>query len=128
MARLDLVPYVPQGAFVATPLSANAADVPYIAQSTPGDGWAIPANNGRFLLLVHNTDAGAQTLTVISVDRAGRTGNITTYSIGTLETAAFGPFDRDGWNQSDGRVHIDASDAGVEAAALQLGADIFPNS
>ncbi len=128
MARLDLTPYVPLGAFVATPIGANAADVPYVAQSTPGDGWAITANNGRLMLLVHNTDVGAQTVTVISVDRAGRTGNITTYSIGTLETACLGPFDRDGWNQTDGRVHIDASDANVEAAVLQLGASLFPNS
>ncbi len=125
MARLDLVPKTPSGPFPTLPLAADSADVVPIAQSTPGDGWAISGNGRKTMILVHNTNAAPQTITVISVARNGRTGDITTYSIGIDELAMFGPFDPVGWNQSDGRVHIDGSDALVLVAAIDLPLNLF---
>jgi len=128
MARLTLTPVTPPGPFATLPLSANAADVAPVAQSTPGDGWAISGNNGRQLLLVQNTDVGAQTVTITSVARNGRTGDVTAYSLGAGELAIFGGFDRAGFNQSDGTVRIEASDATVKCAVISCPSSIFPNS
>ncbi len=128
MARLTLTSVTPQGPFAALPLVASSADIAPVAQSVAGDGWAISGNNGRQLLLVQNTDAGAQTVTITSVARNGRTGDITTYSLAAGEFAIFGGFDRAGFNQSDGTVQVEASDAAVKCAVISCPANIFPNS
>ncbi len=125
MSRLDLTPFTPLGPVATIPLSAGSADILPVAQSTPGDGWAITGNNGRYALLLQNTDVGPQTVTVTSVERNGRLGHITTYSLAADDLAILGPFDAAGFNQADGRVHIEASDAAVLAAAISLPSSLF---
>jgi len=128
MARLTLTPVTPPGPFATLPFAANAADIAPVAQSVAGDGWAISGNNGRQLLLVQNTAIAAQTVTITSVARNGRTGDVTAYSVGIGELAIFGGFDRAGFNQSDGTVRVDASDVGVKCAVISCPSSIFPNS
>ena len=125
MARLDLTKYIPLGSYPSLPISADAADVPWEAESTPGDGFAIASNARQTLLLLDNTDAGAQTVTVTSVAKDGRTGDITAYSIGIGEQALLGPFDAAGWNQSTNSVHIDVSATTVKACAVELPGSLF---
>lgn len=94
-----------------------------IGQTAPGsaaDGVAFPLS-GRILLIAHNTNAGAQTVTIDSVpDRNGRTGDITTYSIAAGRVAVFGPFDREGWAQSDGTLLAVGSHTDVKFAAVRV--------
>jgi len=76
---------------------------------------------GAELLVVKNTDVGAQTVTITAApDEFGRAGAITTYSVGADETAVFGPFPTAGWRQTDGKLYIDVSDAAVEIGVLRI--------
>jgi hypothetical protein len=54
------------------------------------------------------------------VDEKKRSGNITSYSIGAGEIAAFGPFQPEGWMQADGQVYIAATADDVSFAVLRL--------
>lgn len=76
---------------------------------------------GRDMLLVKNDEVGAQTVTIdAAADDAGRDGAITTYSIGAGEIAWFGMFNTAVWRQTDGKVHIDMSDAGIQLIVFRL--------
>ncbi len=99
---------------------ASAADLALTA--------ADVANKNQFLfrprdlLIVQNTDAGAQTFTVSSVaDRkTGRIEDITAYSLAAGEIAVVGPFlDGDGWMQADGYIYVEASAATVKFGVVQ---------
>lgn len=74
------------------------------------------------IVVAHNTGAGARTVTVTSVADAGnsRTGDIAAYSIGAGEYAAFGPFNRQGWMQTNGYIYIEAEHAEVKFGAIKL--------
>ncbi len=74
------------------------------------------------IIVAHNTGAGARTVTITSVADAGnnRTGAITAYSIGAGEYAAFGPFNRQGWMQTDGYIYIEAEHAEVKFGVIKL--------
>lgn len=76
---------------------------------------------GKELVVAHNTDVGAQTVSVTSVaDPYGRTGNITTFSIPAGSIAVFGPFNVQGWQQADGYIYLDAAVVAVKFAILVL--------
>ena len=118
MARTDLTESTAEGAY--GDYGANEADV------TMAAGDAVNGNQftatGNDLLIAHNTGAGAETVTITSVaDEYGRSGNITTYSIGAGEYAAFGPFKRHGWMQSDGEIYVDVSSADIKLGVVRLG-------
>lgn len=100
-------------------VSAGAADIPMEA------GDDINGNEttctGKELVIVHNTDVGAQTVTINAApDEFGRTGAITDYSVGVDEYAVFGPFPTTGWRQTDGKLYINVADAAVELGILRL--------
>ena len=74
------------------------------------------------IVVAHNTQAGAQTVTFDSVadPETGRSGDITTYSIGIDEYAAFGPFTFRGWRQpTTGWLHYEASHVDVLLGVLR---------
>lgn len=121
MARQVLTPVTAPGPYPALPLGANSRDVAFTAAGASfADGSSFPIT-GRELLLVHNGNAGAQTVTISSVaDDLGRTGDITTYSIGIGEYALFGPFKKEGWGQSTGALHFAASAADVEFLVVRV--------
>lgn len=122
MARLDLVPQTIPGRYPATPLDADEADLTFTpAGAAFADGAGFPLT-GREVLIVRNANAGAQTVTIDSVpDAKNREGDITAYSIGAGEIAAFGPFPVAGWKQSaDGELHFEATATDVEFAVVRL--------
>jgi hypothetical protein len=99
--------------------TAGAADISMTA-ATPADDEEV-VHNGEILLIAHNTDVGAQTVTVSSVaDDLGRTGDITTYSLAADDYAVFGPFKVEGWRQTNGKLYFEATDAGVLFAVVKL--------
>ncbi len=123
MARTDLTSSVHTllGAYPTLPITANAADV----TMTAGD----VANLNQFtlakgdILLAHNTGVSAYTITITSEpDPYGRNGDITTYSIGAGEIAAFGEFELQGWRQSDGKLYLNVSNAAVTLGVLRKSA------
>ena len=121
MTRLSLIPIKPCGSYPATPLIANAADFTWTqagASFADGAGFTMTGND---LVLVHNSNAAPQTVTVTSViDEKNRAGDITTYSVGIGEYAVLGPFKRKGWQQTDGKLYLAASATDVEFAIISL--------
>ncbi len=76
-------------------------------------------SSGFDLVLVDNPTGGALTITFSSVnDPWARTSDITAYSIGAGECAAFGPFKTDGWT-SCGNLFIQPA-AGLHIAVVEL--------
>jgi hypothetical protein len=101
-------------------VAANDLDITWTA------GDAVNGNSfistGRELLLVRNDDAGAQTLTLKSVaDTFARTADISAYSVGIGEYAAFWVGDRQGWTTGGGLVLINpVASANLFFAVLRL--------
>lgn len=114
MPRQILTPTVSPG-----PLPTAAAVVTETAENTSDNSRF--AFTGKELLIVHNTDVGAQTFTVTSVaDEQGRLGHITTEAIAAGAWKVLGPFTtRPGWRQSDGYVYCSASHIGVKFAVIR---------
>lgn len=79
-------------------------------------------STGREFVLARNTDGtNPQTVTIHSEpDPFGREGDITAYSIPANGFAIFGPLPVEGWQQSDGNVWIDVSNALVQLAVIRL--------
>lgn len=100
-------------------IAANGADFTFAAGTiTDGDTFAC---TGREILLVKN-GTGTNTITITSVANAkARTGDITTYSLGAGEFAAFGVglTNTPGW-KSSGVIRITVSSAEVSVAVLKL--------
>lgn len=96
--------------------SANAADITWQAADTVNDQQVTLVEGD--ILLVWNQDAGAQTFTVTSVALFGRTGDVTAYSVGADEIAAYGPFRGPGWKQTDGMLYFEAASANIYFAIL----------
>lgn len=121
MARLVLTPKTLHPKYPPTPLVANSADFTWTqAGASFADGAGFPLT-GKEILLVHNANAGVQTVTISStVDLYQRTGNITTYSIGIGEYVAFPMFPKEGWAQPDGQLYFAASATDVEFAILRI--------
>jgi hypothetical protein len=100
-------------------VSADAQDVAFAA-SDSANGNETPCT-GAELILVHNTDASAQTVTFTTrTDAFGRSGSIAAYSLAADEVAVFGPFPTEAWRQTDDQLYIDTSDNLVQLAALRL--------
>ncbi len=118
MARTTLTKVKAQGSFGT--YGAGTVDVTMAAADVAnGNQWACSGND---LLVAHNTGASAYTVTVTSVADpiTNRTGNITTYSLAAGDYAVFGPFGAVGWQQSDGYIYVDASNASVKLGVVQL--------
>jgi hypothetical protein len=119
MARLALTVKDALGSYPSLPLAANAADLAFEEPAAFADGISF-VPTGHEVLLVWNTTAGALTVTISSVaDNRGRTGDITTYSIGADTVAVFGPFSKEGWAQADGSIYAVASAAGVKFTVVR---------
>ncbi len=122
MSRLSVTPQQMLGAYPSLPISADGADFVFTAAGASFADGASFAITGKELLLVHNGAGTAQTVTISSVaDEKGRTGDISAYSVGAGEYAAFGPFKKPGWAQAaDGnKLYFAASNTAVEFAVLR---------
>lgn len=122
MARLSLTAKAALGSYPTLQPAALAATLTMAAPGVAGDGVAIPwTGAGKNLLLVQNTDVGAQTVTINSTaDPQNRTGDITTYALAAGALAVFGPFERAGWVQPDGTIYAVGSHVGVKFAVITL--------
>lgn len=119
MARATLTKKTPLGTLGTGYATANAADLT-MAAANASDKEQFVAS-GKDLVIAHNTGAGARTVTITSsVDSDGRTGDIATYSMGAGEYAVFGPFDLDGWVQTDGKVYLEAEHSEVKFGIVDL--------
>ena len=101
-------------------ISANGADFTFAAGTiTDGDTFVC---TGKEILLVKN-GTGTNTITITSVaDEKARTGDITTYSLGAGEFAAFGVglTNSAGWKSTGGTIRITVSSTEVTVAVLKL--------
>lgn len=119
--NLDLTLKQMPAKYPVTPITANALDFAFTAAGASFADGAEFTLTGKEILLVHNANVGAQTVTITSVvDSYNRTGNITAYSVGIGEYAVFPQFMQLGWLGSNGKLHIAASAADVEFAVLRL--------
>lgn len=120
MARTAITPVTPLGSY--DPYAADAANVVPAAMSGSSgtDGNEFVAS-GKDLVLVENTGGSPYTITFSSVDDPyGRTGDITTYSIGAGEFAVFGAFNVVGWRQTDNNIYFEATNLAVEVVVVAL--------
>jgi hypothetical protein len=118
MARATITKQVPLGAYPTLPVSANALDLAETAADVANKNQFAPS--GDDLVIVHNTGVSAYTVTFTSVaDEFKRTGDVSAYSVGAGEIAGF-RFKSPGWMQADGYVYMEAENAAVEFAVIQL--------
>ncbi len=87
--------------------------------ATPADDERTLAL-GTVLILARNVGASSRTVTITSVAYFGRTGDVAAHSIAAGAQAAFGPFQSQGWAQSDGYIYFEGSHAEVEFAVLKI--------
>ena len=118
MARTTINKTTPLGGYPTLPLTVETADVVFTA--------ADVANKNQFtmehgdVVLAWNNGASPYTVTLTSsADARKRTGDITAYSLAAGDIAVFGPFEQDGWKQTDGYFYLEASNAAVKFAILR---------
>jgi hypothetical protein len=117
MARTTLTALKAQGAYGA--YAANGADLAMSAADVSNMNQVVAT--GYDLIVAHNTGASTRTVTITSVaDKYGRTGHITSYSLAAGEYAAFGPFELEGWKQSDGYLYFQADHAEVKFGIVAM--------
>ncbi|KAA3644559.1 MAG: hypothetical protein DWQ07_14160 [Chloroflexi bacterium] len=122
MARVEVTRTSPVGPHPAS-VAADALDIAWTAAEANG----TPANENYFvstgpqMLLVRNTHATtAYTFTLNSAPIKGREEDVTDYSLAAGEQAAFYLEKPLGWRQSDGNVNLEANNAAIEFAVLDL--------
>lgn len=119
MAATVLTPNLAVGPFPALQPAANSLDLTETA-ADPSNGNRCICT-GRELLIFRNSGATGRTFTVTSVaDGQRRTGDVTTYSLGAGETAAFWVGSVDGWKNADGHVYFSASHAEVLISVVRI--------
>ena len=101
-------------------IAALAADVGWTAADVANKNSTT--STGREMLVINNTGGGsAYTVTVTSLaDDLGRTGDITTYSVGNGLYSILGPFPTRGWKQADGKLYFEASNAAVKFIVVRI--------
>lgn len=119
MPRQTLTKIVPKGPYPALPVSVNSLDFVFTAADAVNKEQFVPGANT--LLIVKNAHATlAKTFTLTSkADAKNRTGDVTTYSLGVGEYAAF-LFKKDGWMQSDGRIYMEAESNDIRYAVIEI--------
>src|SRR4030065_2795360 len=100
MARQIITKTTLLGSYPALPLTVNTADLTELAADEVNfDSVAL---SGDDIVIAHNTDTGAHTVTFSSVvDDKNRTGDIMAYSIRAGEMAVF-RLKAAGWEPSGG--------------------------
>lgn len=120
MPRVTLTKFVPIGP-VSSKYTANAADLTMTA-ADPVNKQQVKLTREGDIIVAHNTGGSPATVTITSTaDALGRTGDITTYSLGAGEYAVFGKFQSQGWVQSDGNLYFEASSADVKFGVIATG-------
>jgi hypothetical protein len=118
-ARTTVTPVVPKGPYPGT---VNAGDLAFTFAAADTVNLNQFAAAGTEVLLVQNTDASTQTITLTSKpDAYGRSADIATYSMATGTFAVFNFRNANqGWVQSDGNIYFQASTATVKFVVLRV--------
>jgi hypothetical protein len=99
---------------------ADASTVVTMNAGNTGDGNEFTLT-GKELIIIQNTNAGAQTWTATSVaDRLNRTNDVTAESIAAGAIRVFGPIPNEGWRQTDGKFYFAASSTDVKFGIIRL--------
>lgn len=118
MPRTAITVQTPKGPYPGT-ISANLLDITFTAADAVNFNEAVWAGN-RMLLLWRNSGAGARTVTVTSIaDSHGRSGDVSAFSSAAGEYGAL-LVERDGWQQSDGKLYFAGEHAEVLFAVLAI--------
>jgi hypothetical protein len=77
---------------------------------------------GKELVIAHNTNVGAQTVTITSAaDETGRTKDITTDSLAAGAIRVYGPFPLPGWVQAGTQyIYLQAGHADIKFGVIVL--------
>lgn len=76
---------------------------------------------GNDLVVIHNTGGSDYTFTITSVaDPYGRAKDITTETIAANTYKIVGPLQITGWQQTDGKIYLSASNAAVKFGIVAL--------
>ena len=112
LAEIKDIPKYP-----ALPVTATSLDVGEItANDTNGIDFVA---SGREIIIAHNTTGGALTFTLVSVaDPFGRTGDITSYSVGA-GLFSIVPTPVAGFAGAGGKIQITVSAVGLKFLALR---------
>lgn len=118
-ARTAITVQVPKGPYPGT-VSAGDLDFTMTAADVSNGNSATWRGN-RMLVIAQNTDgANPYTITLTSVvDSQGRTGTITSYSLAAADVVGF-MAERDGWQQTDNTIYLDANNAAIKFAVLAI--------
>jgi hypothetical protein len=117
MARKQIPIINPLGPYPGT-VAANALDFVFTtADSVNFDQFNF---TGRELIIVRNSTGGTLTVTFESAaDERGRLGDITTYSLSTLEFAVFWVGSLPGWNNA-GQFFLRSSASTMDYAIIKI--------
>ena len=120
MARQQHTPHIPLGQFGDYSV-ANSADMVFL----PSDVANKEATKltGKELIIARNLTGGAINFQIDGVpDFQNRTENITGGIPGLPANtwAVFGPFNLDGWQQSDGNIFFQGNAVGLEWAVIRI--------
>lgn len=118
MSRTNIAAQTLLGAYPALPVtpSSDVTEVP----GDVGNGNTTPIVNLKTIVIAHNINVAAKTVTFASVvDDKNRTGDITSYSIAAGKYKIFGPFATAGWSNA-GNLDINTNHADVLLAVVTL--------
>lgn len=118
MARQTLTKTTPLGSLPSLPLVADSADIVFTSADATNKEQFVASGND--LVIAWNSGVSTRTVTLTSVALNGRTGDISTYSLGAGDHAVFGPFQVGGWRQTDGKIYLEASHSDVKWAIIAL--------
>lgn len=120
MARVSLTPITVLGPYPSLPVSANGLDLTWTAADATNKNQI--SFNGPKLILAKNSHAStAYTVTLTSkTDNRNRTGDVTAYQLEAGDVMAFRIDNAEGWQQSDGYVYLEANNASVQFAVINL--------
>lgn len=108
------------GAYPVLPVVALSADVALAASDAAGNNWVL--SDGEDYLVLYNSGGSSATVTITSTkDTLGRSGDITTYSVGAGLLSVFGPFKVPGWadGAAAGKVSFLCSATTLKCAVLR---------
>lgn len=99
---------------------AGTSTVLTMGNGSTGDGLYL-ALTGKEVLVIQNTNVGAQTWTATSVANSyGRTEDITAESIAAGAIRIFGPVALEGWQQTNGQFYFTASSTDIKFGVIVL--------
>lgn len=116
MARQTLTAAVPTGPW--PPLAAGVTLAGTAANATDKEQTTC---TGRELLIARNSGASSRVVTVTSKadQRTGRSGDVS-FSVPAGEMRMIGPFDVDGFKQTDGNLYFEAAHAEIIWSVIRI--------